>query len=193
MLDLWPSGICSALLVVLSMTAASRHGVRISLLNVQASCVQLYDLGEDGESTTFVHSIDVRTLYNKLKSNGSRSDATRKLEEEIAASEKAVKAAKNGKGTVEFQSVLIGFSAVPISSSQKMQLVLTSAAGACNEAVSRTPHPGPTLLCECFCRCAHMCRNYTEAADPKLSRGSLRGAQLERDPAACLSEYPQRV
>jgi len=95
----------------------------------QSSCVQLYDLGDDGEATTFIHSIDVRTLYNKLKAVGSRSDATRKLEEEILASEKAAKDARSGRGPPEFQSVLIGLAAVPLAASLKAQLVLTSAAG----------------------------------------------------------------
>lgn len=51
----------------------------------------MYDLGDDGESTSFVETIELRTLLSKLKSNGSRSDATRKLEDEINASEKAAK------------------------------------------------------------------------------------------------------
>ena len=75
---------------ILDMSYDSERSILYTLS--RNSTLQMYDLGESGDSFNFVATVDVRAILQRLKLDGSAgrdTEALRKLEADVIAAEKA--------------------------------------------------------------------------------------------------------
>ena len=114
---------------ILDMTFDAERRILYTLS--RASTIQMYDLGEHADGFRFVASLEVRTLLARLKDEGlSRGDteALRKLQADVTASEKAAKSA-GASSDAELHCALVALSPISVALSDLVQMVLTSASG----------------------------------------------------------------